>query len=75
MKFYFDDIKMYSESLLKLSLVNITIRLMRSHFKIPQKTGYCYHSVNVINIGLAQSDHINRLLLYKDYLQNKSSMI
>ena len=27
--------------------------------------GYCYHSVvNVITIGLAQSDHIKRLLLY-----------
>jgi hypothetical protein len=27
-------------------------------------TGYCYHSVNVIAFGLAQSDHIKRLLLY-----------
>ncbi len=27
-------------------------------------TGYCYHSVNVITFGLAQSDHIKRLLLY-----------
>ena len=27
--------------------------------------GYCYHSVvNVITIGLGQSDHIKRLLLY-----------
>ncbi len=26
-------------------------------------TGYCYHSVNVITFGLAQSDHIKRLLL------------
>ncbi len=28
-------------------------------------TGYCYHSVNVITFGLAQSDHIKRLLLYR----------
>jgi hypothetical protein len=27
-------------------------------------TGYCYHSINVIACGLAQSDHIKRLLLY-----------
>ncbi len=27
-------------------------------------TGYCYHSVNVITFGLAQSDHIKRLLLH-----------
>ncbi len=27
-------------------------------------TGYCYQSVNVITLGLAQSDHIKRLLLY-----------
>jgi hypothetical protein len=27
-------------------------------------TGYCYHSVNVIPFGLAQSDHIKRLQLY-----------
>ena len=26
--------------------------------------GYCYHLVNVITFGLAQSDHIKRLLLY-----------
>ena len=25
----------------------------------------CYHSVNVITFGLVQSDHIKRLLLYK----------
>ena len=29
-------------------------------------TGYCYHSVNVITFGLAQSDHIKRLLLYME---------
>ncbi len=43
---------------------------MRSHFETPftiayyiKTTGYCYHSVNVITFGLAQSDHIKRLLL------------
>jgi hypothetical protein len=26
--------------------------------------GYCYRSVNIITLGLAQSDHIKRLPLY-----------
>ncbi len=54
-----------------LSLVNVISRLMWSDFGIPlttayyiKTTGYCYHSVNVITFGLAQSDHIKRLLLY-----------
>ncbi len=62
----------YSESRLMLSLVNVISRLMWSHLKIPftiayymKTTGYCYHSVIVITFGLAQSDHIKRLLLYK----------
>ncbi len=61
----------YSESRLMLSLDNVIIRLMESHFKVPftksnliETTGYCYHSVFVITFGLAQSDHIKRLLLY-----------
>ena len=47
-------------------------RLMWSHFNIPftkdyfiKITGYRYHSVSVITFGMAQSDHIKRLLLYK----------
>ncbi len=46
-------------------------RLMLSHFEIPftiasyiKTSSYCYNSVNVITFGLAQSDHIKRLLLY-----------
>jgi hypothetical protein len=61
----------YSESRLMLSLVNVNSRLMLSHFEISftiasyiKITGCCYHSVNVITFGLAQSDHIKRLLLY-----------
>ena len=63
------DIRIYSESRLMLSLVNVISRLMWSHFKVPFNTdyyvktiGYCYHSVNVITFGVAQSDHIKRLL-------------
>ncbi len=54
-----------------LSLVNVISHLMWPHFRIPFTTayyiktiGYCYHSANVITFGLAQSDHIKRLLLY-----------
>ena len=36
-------------------------------FQIPIYYGYCYHSVNVITFGEAQSDHIKRLLLYIDF--------
>ncbi len=61
----------YIETRLMLSLVDVISRLMRSHFGIPfttayyiKTTGYCYHSVDNITFGLAQSDHIKRLLLY-----------
>ena len=33
------------------------------YFKV-KIIGYCYHSVNVNTFGVAQSDHIKRLLLY-----------
>jgi hypothetical protein len=69
------QISNYSESRLMLSLVNVIILLIWSHNKNPftlayymKTTGYRYHSVNVITFGLAQSDHIKRLLLY--YLLN-----
>ncbi len=32
-----------------------------------KSTGYCYHLVNVITFGLAQSDYIKRLPLYKKW--------
>jgi hypothetical protein len=64
---------LYSESRLMLSLVNVISRLIRSHYGSPftiayyiKTTAYCYHSVNVITFGLAQSDHIKRLLVYYD---------
>jgi hypothetical protein len=28
-----------------------------------EEFGYCYHSVNVMTLGLAQSDHIKQLPL------------
>jgi hypothetical protein len=46
-----------------LSLVNVISRLMWSHSKISftmaskKTTGYCYHSVNVVTLGLDQSDY------------------
>ncbi len=70
-KFWGRGVCWYSESRLMLSLVNVISRLMWSHYESPftiayykETTGYCYHSVNVITFGLAQSDHIKRLLLY-----------
>ena len=43
--------------------VNVISWLMRSHIK-EKVTGYCYHFVNNITYGLAQSDHIKRLTTY-----------
>ncbi len=70
-------IVIYSESRLMLSLVNVISRLLWSHFEIPftianyiKTTGYCYHSVNIITFGLAQCDHIKRLLLYSTRLES-----
>ncbi len=64
----------YIERRLMLSLVNVISRLMWSHYESPfsntayymKTTGYFYHSVIVIAFGLAQSDHIKRLLLYQN---------
>ncbi len=35
-------------------------------------TSYCYHSVNVITFGLAQSDHNKRLVLAQFVIENSS---
>ena len=44
-----------------------------------QISGYCYHSLNVISFSLALSDHIKRVLLYKEltlqmYLRPKQTV-
>ncbi len=71
----------YSENRLMLSMINVITCLIWSHFEIPltissyiKTTGYSYNSVNVITFGLAQSDHIKRLLLYflNNHLDQKS---
>ena len=37
--------------------------------------GCCYHSVNFITFGLAQSDHIKQLLLYFNTVKLQVTMI
>ncbi len=39
---------------------------------IRKNFGYCYRSVNIITLGLAQSDHIKRLPLYQQILKFKT---
>jgi hypothetical protein len=53
-----------------LSMINVTMRLMWSHFTVPlttaywiKTTGFCCYSVYVITLDFDQSDHIKRLLL------------
>ncbi len=65
-----------------LSLVYAINRLMWKYFTRPiikyyyvKKVGYCYHSVNVIIFGRAQSDHIKRLLLYYKHRRKQKENI
>ena len=54
--------------LLGLVYFKTNIEYSESRIKI---TGYCYHLVDVINFGPAQSGHIKRLLLCFNYFFTK----
>ena len=48
--------------------------ISKSHYyRLLKIIGYCYHSVNVINFGLAQSDQIKRLPLHYIYSIKRNS--
>jgi hypothetical protein len=57
-------------------MVNVIGQSLRSDFTGPitdcyiKTKGYCYHLVNVNNLFLFQSDHINLLPLYIEF-ENK----
>jgi hypothetical protein len=40
-----------------------------------EEVAYCYQLINVINLGLAQIDHIKRLPLYLKFTKNISAEI